>query len=79
MDYYKLTGQQETFLLNQPETGMGYQIVDAIRQGYYVKETYLALNSQILIKMDRSLNENIHFLFKNGIDYFKEHADQITL
>lgn len=50
--YYKLLAAQENDLLNQPETGMCYQIVEAYKQGRYLREKFIVLNSEIVIQMD---------------------------
>ena len=50
--YFKLSAQQENELLNLPETGMGYQVVEASKQGYYSREKYLVLNSEVIIEMN---------------------------
>jgi len=39
-------------LQNKPETGMGYQIIEASRQGSYKTEKFVALNSEIVIEMN---------------------------
>ena len=48
--YFKLSALQEKDLLNQPETGMGYQIVEASKAGSYTREKFLVLNSEVVIE-----------------------------
>ena len=50
--YFKLSASQENYLLNQPETGMGYQVVEAIKTGSYTREKFLVLNSEVVIEMN---------------------------
>lgn len=51
--YFKLSTSQEDFLLRQPETGMGYQIVEANRQGSYITEKFVVLNVSFWGKIPR--------------------------
>ena len=39
--YFKLSFAQENELLSQPETGMGYQVVEANKKGSYIRERFL--------------------------------------
>ena len=50
--YFKLRSEQERYLLSQPETGMGYQVIEASRAGPYVRDKFLVLNSEIAIEMN---------------------------
>ena len=57
--YFKLSASQENDLLNRPETGMGYQVVEASKAGSYTREKFLVLNSEVVIEMDTSTNDNV--------------------
>ena len=50
--YFKLSAAQENELLRQPETGMGYQIIEASKAGSYVREKFLVLNSEVVIELN---------------------------
>lgn len=76
---YKLTAAQENELLNQPETGMGYQVVEASKQGYYSREKFLILNSEVVIEMNASTGDNVRKVVKEGIFAFKASASIIAL
>lgn len=39
--YFRLSSSQEIDLLNLPETGMGYQIIDAVKSGTYKREKFV--------------------------------------
>jgi len=77
--YFKLSKSQEIDLLNQPETGMGYQIIEAIKSGSYNRKKFLVLNSEVVIEMNGFETQMINFL--NGTDFqnFKASAELITL
>jgi hypothetical protein len=50
--YYRLTKFQEEEFLRLPETGMGYQIVEATKAGTYSREKFIVINSEIVIEMN---------------------------
>ena len=77
--YFKLSASQENDLLNQPETGMGYQVVEASKAGSYTREKFLVLNSEVVIEMNTSTNDNVRKVIHEGIYSIKASANYITL
>jgi len=77
--YFKLSRYQENELLNYPETGMGYQIVEATKAGKYKLEKFLILNSEIVIEMNGFEGHIIRLVIYEGIDAIKAKAEMITL
>jgi len=77
--YFKLSRSQEIDLLNQPETGMGYQIVEANKAGNYTREKYLVLNSELVIEMNGFEDYMTHLVINEGIFSIKARAEAITL
>lgn len=77
--YFKLSAAQENELLNQPETGMGYQVVEASKTGSYIKEKFLVLNSEVVIEMNASTSDNVRKIITEGIYSIKASANYITL
>ena len=65
--YYKLTRIQETELLLLPETGMGYQVIEAGRSHTYLKNTYLILNSELVIEINGKEGEYVRRAMSEGI------------
>jgi hypothetical protein len=63
--YFKLSASTEDYLLKLPETGMGYQIVNATRAGEYSPEKFMVLNSEIAIEMNRNIGEDIRKIMNN--------------
>ncbi len=57
---YKLYLNQQEELLSKPETGMGYQLIEAQSTGEYNFRKYIVLNAQLVIDNDPSLNESLH-------------------
>lgn len=76
---FKLSATQENDLLNQPETGMGYQVVEATKQGTYTREKFLVLNSEVVIEMNTSTSDNVRKVINEGIFAFKASASIIAL
>ena len=77
--YFKLSALQENDLLNQPETGMGYQIIEASKAGSYTREKFLVLNSEVVIEMDGYEDDNVRKVINEGIFSIKANANYITL
>jgi len=77
--YYRLSSSQEFDLLNLPETGMGYQIIDAAKSGTYRREKYVVLNSEIAIEMNGNEGEYIRKIISEGISKAKSLASLISL
>lgn len=77
--YFKLSAAQENDLLHQPETGMGYQIVEASKAGSYAREKFLVLNSEVVIEMNRYESDNVRKVINEGILSIKASASYITL
>lgn len=65
--YFKLSKGQEIDLLNQPETGMGYQVVEATKAWNYNREKFLVLNSEVVIEMNGFEDDFIRSIFSQGI------------
>ena len=76
---FKLSASQEDYLQNKPETGMGYQIIEASRQGSYKTEKFIALNSEIVIEMNGYETDNIRYVMSKGMFVAKSDASIITL
>lgn len=77
--YYRLTGSQENEFLNLPETGMGYQIIEANKSGNYNREKFLVLNSEIVIEMNGFEDYLTRLVISEGIFSIKAKAGLITL
>lgn len=78
--YFKLNKQTENYFLGKPETGMGYQIIEASKSSsHYRKEKYIVLNSQIVINMNREQDKFIKEAISIGSDNIKLSAIEITL
>lgn len=57
---YNLSTSQVNHLLNEPETGMGYQVIEAKKPKSYITQRFIILNSQIAIEIDGSHHEYIN-------------------
>jgi hypothetical protein len=77
--YFKLSEYQEKEMLKHPETGMGYQIVEATKAGSYIIEKFLILNSEIVIEMNGLENYITRFVINGSISFIKAKAEAITL
>jgi len=77
--YYKLSLFQENNLIHMPETGMGYQVVEAIKSGSYIREKFLVLNSEVVIQIDNYVDGFVSQIIRDGISSIKSVAPLITL
>lgn len=77
--YFKLSSQQEIDLLNLPETGMGYQIIEARKSGNYNQEFFLVLNSELVIEMNGYESDFVMKVMMEGIASIKASAEIISL
>jgi hypothetical protein len=77
--YFKLSTSMENALLHQPETGMGYQVVEASKVGSYFPEKFLVLNSEIVVEMRGFETEDIRKIMNKGIFAAKSEASVIAL
>lgn len=76
--YYAFSKEQENYLLNQPETGMGYQVIEASKIGSYDNKKYIILNSQVAIDLDENSGKNIKNIINEGILKIQMSAQKIS-
>jgi hypothetical protein len=76
---FQTNGSLENKFLSLPETGMGYQIVDAIRGGNLSSEKFLVLNSEIVIELNKDTGNYVKKVINEGIESVKSKATLITL
>lgn len=77
--YFKLNTEQERVLLSKPETGMGYQVVEACKAGNYSLEKFLVLNSELVIEMNGYEADHVRKIINEGTYSVKASASYITL
>ncbi len=77
--YYRLTVSQEHEFLRLPETGMGYQIIEAAKTGSYSRERYIVLNSEIAIEMNGMEEYLISMVLLQGTEACKRNLEFIQL
>lgn len=58
--FYKLIPGQEEQLKNMPETGMGYQIIEARRFSEYQRREFIILNSTLVIEDNQDKRRNLN-------------------
>jgi len=75
---YAFSNEQENYFLNQPETGMGYQVIDASKTGAYDRKKYIILNSQVAIDLDDYTGNNIKNVINEGITKIQMSAQKIV-
>ncbi len=77
--YYKLSAEQENQLLNEPETGMGYQLIEASKGSSYEKKRFIVLNTIAVIEINGTEATYVRSIINEGINSFKAKADFVVL
>jgi hypothetical protein len=77
--YYRVTDSQENEFLKLPETGMGYQIIEAAKSGSFSRERYIVLNSEIAIEMNGMEEYLISMVLLQGTEACKKNLEFIQL
>lgn len=72
--YYQLADSQQKFLIAQPETGMGYQLVIAQRRGTNLESKFLVLNAEIAVEMDEATSLCVKEILTEGMRVIKRKA-----
>ncbi len=76
---YKADPNYARLLLALPESGMGYQIIEATRAGNSFKEQFVVYNSELIIDRDRRFQAYKIQLFSEGYTRIFNKADTIQL
>ncbi|CAN5441175.1 hypothetical protein BH10BAC1_BH10BAC1_03140 [soil metagenome] len=76
--FYKLTANEEIQLLNLPETGMGYQIIEASEDDNYQTKRFVVLNSELIIESFNA-EDVLNKILIEGIAKFKAQAKVLNL
>lgn len=74
---YKAYFSDRQKLTSLPETGMGYQVIDARTIGNYYKERFVVYNSELILKMDSNFSSSKRDLLISG--YSKSIMNAITI
>lgn len=77
--FYKTTSALTADLLSLPETGMGYQVVDAKRKDKYTKERFLVYNSELIVELDARIFESKQQILKEGFNRILDKANYLSL
>lgn len=66
--YYRLSPSQEKELLSQPETGMGYQAIEAQLPGIDMKAKFIVLNAELVVELNEAAPLCVKEIARSGID-----------
>lgn len=72
--YYQLSGKQEQFLLAQPETGMGYQLITAKLGETGVTGKFIVLNAELAVEFNEAAPLYVKEIARDGIERMKTKA-----
>jgi len=66
--YYKLLVGQQNELKSLPETGMGYQIIEARFSGEYTKKEFIVLNEELIVENNYLRKDYLREIFTKGFN-----------
>ena len=72
--YHTLARHQSEFLLSQPESGMGYQIVDAQLKGSHLIIKFIVLNAELAIELNEAAPLYVKQVALEGINRISQKA-----
>ncbi len=77
---YKISHTNSETLLEKPETGMGYQIVDAYPQFRKTEaKKFVVYNTNLAVELDSNFNINRKKIIDDGYEYALNKAEDIVL
>ncbi|HNY02095.1 MAG TPA: hypothetical protein PKG48_05895 [Bacteroidales bacterium] len=76
---YKAEPSLSKLLLAMPESGMGYQVIEARRQERLARQIYMVYNSELIFDLDDTFPEFRRILLDYGPDNALYRAEPITL
>jgi hypothetical protein len=65
--YLTFGSSEESILLQSPETGMGYQVIEATKINSYTRQKFIVLNAELAIEMDNEQNILLGKVFTEGM------------
>lgn len=77
--YFNLPNETIEMLLLLPETGMGYQIIEANKFGSYESTAFLVLNAELALDIDNELPYYLQTIKSKGIEIIKQSSSSIHL
>ncbi len=76
---YKAFSSFTDELLRLPETGMGYQIIDAIRLGRTTKERFVIYNGHLIVDLDNNFNSSKRQIVSESYTKMFSKSNYLTL
>ncbi|MEO8819453.1 MAG: hypothetical protein ABI267_07955 [Ginsengibacter sp.] len=65
---YKVIPNQQEELISMPETGMGYQIIQAKFKEEFAPKELIVLNAELIVENDQQKTDNLKTIFSNGFN-----------
>ena len=78
MIFKAYTSDQRQFL-SLPETGMGYQVIEAKRYGKTSKERFVVYNSELMIDLDSKFSEFKRQIITEGYSKILNKAEALPI
>ncbi len=76
---HKLYSTDTNALLSKPETGMGYQIIEATRVGSNTREKFCVYNGQLIIDLDSSFKRNKELAFTKNFSAILNESNLLNI
>lgn len=66
-------------LISKPETGMGYQVVEAKKAGRYTKDRFIIYNSELIIELDDKFTDFKKQILNEGFSRVLDKSEYLSL
>src|SRR5688572_6186097 len=76
---YKIYNSDSRTLVSKPETGMGYQIVEASRYGQKEVRRYVVYNSELAVNLDSEFKSYKRQIFSEGFSRVLNRSSELVL
>lgn len=66
-------------LVSRPETGMGYQVIDAKRSGRFTSDRFVVYNSELIVELDSKFDTFKRQIINEGFSKVLNKSDYLSL
>ncbi len=76
---YKAFSAFSNVLISKPETGMGYQVIDARKSGKFTSERFVVYNSELIVELDNRFETFKRQIISEGFSNILNKSDLLSL
>lgn len=76
---YKAFSSFSNDLISKPETGMGYQVIEAKKRGRYTKDRFVVYNSELIVELDSKFTDFKRQILNEGFSRVLNKSEYLSL